>query len=72
MDARNNNVMSNIIVLNGQVVGFWKRELHTTGVIITPRFFTPLDDADMRAFDEAARRYGAFLGKPVEIAPGTN
>jgi len=70
-NARNNSVMSNIIVLNGQVVGFWKRELKRDTVIITARFFAQPTATDMRAFGSAANRYGAFLGKSVVIASQT-
>ena len=68
MDARNNNVMSNIVVLDGRVVGFWKRDLRKNAVTITPRFFTPLDAAGMRALAAAAQRFGAFLGASVSVA----
>ncbi|MEO7002901.1 MAG: crosslink repair DNA glycosylase YcaQ family protein, partial [Ktedonobacterales bacterium] len=71
MDARNNNVMSNIVVLNGQVVGFWKRQLQRNAVVITPRFFTPLGEPEIGAFTAAADHYGAFLGKSVVIASVT-
>ena len=49
------------MVLDGQVVGTWKRTLNKGSVDITLRPFTPLKKAAEQAFAKAARRYGAFL-----------
>lgn len=62
------NVLNNTIVLDGRVIGTWKRVLKKNSVIITPRLFAPLDEAEIRAFVAAANRYGAFLGLPASVA----
>ncbi len=57
-----------IMVLDGQIVGTWQRTIKKNEVIITPNLFTPLNEAETRAFTSAANRYGAFLDLPVHIA----
>ena len=61
-------VLNNVIVLNGRVVGIWKRVLKKDSVIITPTLFTPLNETEKPALVEAANRYGAFLGMSAHIA----
>lgn len=65
LDSRDNNLLSNTIVLGGQVIGTWKRTIKKDAVIITPNLFTPLNKDETCAFAAAANRYGAFLGLPV-------
>jgi hypothetical protein len=36
-------------------------------VILTPSLFTPLNEAETRAFAAAANRYGAFLGMTLNV-----
>jgi len=59
------NVLNNILVLDGQVVGTWKRTLKKDAVIITPSLFIPLTIAETHAFAAAANRYAVFLEKSV-------
>ena len=61
------NVLNNTIVLDGRVIGTWKRVLKKNSVIITPSLFTSLNEAEMCALVAAANRYGAFLGLPANI-----
>lgn len=67
LDSRDNNLLSNTIVLGGQVIGTWKRTLKKDAVVITPNLFTPLNKAETRAFAAAANRYSAFLGLSVNV-----
>ncbi len=60
-----NGIFSPIIVVNGQIVGIWKRALTRDAVSLTPTLFTPLNEAETRAGAGAAARYGAFLGRSV-------
>ena len=63
-----NGIFSPIVVVNGQVVGLWARVLKRSEVIVTPSLFVELDETEMRAVAEAAKRYGRFLGLPVTVA----
>ncbi len=60
-------IASPTMVLDGQVVGTWKRTLKKGSVVITPNPFTRLKKAEERAFAVAARQYGAFLGLPAVL-----
>jgi hypothetical protein len=61
------SVLNNVIVLNGRIVGTWKRVLKKDSVIITPTLFTPLNEPETRALVEAANSYGTFLSKQAHI-----
>lgn len=63
-----NGVFRPILVIDGQVVGVWNRQVKKGSVIITPGPFTALSHAEDQAVVEAANRYGAFLGLPVVSA----
>jgi len=73
--ARRSNLLENspsllahIIILDGQVVGGWKRTLKKNVVIIELNLITDLTRAENRAIADAANRYGKFLGLQVELA----
>ena len=53
------------IVVDGQVVGTWKRTLKKDTLAISPSHFTKLKRAETRAIAEAANHYGKFLGAAV-------
>ncbi len=63
-----NGILSPTIVINGQVVGTWKRTLKKGSVVITPSPFTKLKKAEKHALTTAAHQYGAFLELPVMLA----
>lgn len=63
-----NGVFSPTIVINGRVVGTWKRVLKKDRVLITPDPFYPLTKCESEAFVVAAERYAAFLGLSVAFA----
>jgi hypothetical protein len=62
------NALTFIIVVEGQVVGTWKRTLRKDSVLIEPNIFARLTKAAQRAVVAAAHRYGEFLGLAVELA----
>ena len=66
-DSRN-NILSNVMVLDGQIVGTWTRTIKKDAVMITPNLFIPLNEAETRAFAASANRYGAFLGKAAHVS----
>lgn len=62
-----NGMFRPIIVLDGQVVGIWKRAVKKGSVTITANPFTPLTERESQALLTAAEKFGAFLGLPVEL-----
>jgi hypothetical protein len=55
------------LVLDGKVVGTWKRTLQKKAVVIDSSPFTSLKKEKGRAFAAAAERYGRFVGLPVQM-----
>jgi hypothetical protein len=68
--ATNNGggILSPVIVVDGQVLGTWKRTLKKDTVLIAPAWFTPPKKAQRAALALAAQHYGAFLGLTAVIA----
>lgn len=63
-----NGIFSSAIVVDGQIVGTWKRILKKDSVVISPTLFTSLNKAEKRALAAAAHQYGEFLGLPAVLA----
>jgi hypothetical protein len=62
-----NGIFNPIIVVDGQVVGTWKRTLKKDALAITPSPFAKLTKAETRAIGAAASRYGKFFDAPVVL-----
>jgi hypothetical protein len=58
-----NGIFSPGIVVNGQIVGTWKRTMKKDAVVITPSSFTSLSEAQNQAIAAAAQLYSRFVGK---------
>ena len=54
-----------IIILDGQVVGGWRRTLNKNDVLVETSLITKLSTAEKQEVAEAVERYGKFLGLPV-------
>jgi hypothetical protein len=61
-------VFNHLLVVNGLIVGTWKRTLRKNAVVIASNVFIRLTKADTSSIAAAARRYGAFLNLPVLMA----
>ena len=55
-------MLNPIMVIQGQVVGTWKRILKKDRVVVTPRWFTTPKKSDHRALEQVTQEYGTFLG----------
>ncbi len=62
-----NGIINAAMVVDGRVVGSWKRVLRNGQVVITPGPFSPLPKAARAALVPAVRRYGQFLGVPAVL-----
>src|SRR6266446_3507417 len=60
-------LLTNTMVLDGQVVGTWKRTFKKNTVVIEANPFVPLSITETRAFAASANRYGAFLTMSVNF-----
>jgi hypothetical protein len=57
----------NLILLDGQVAGSWKRTLNAKGIDFDYQFFEKPDRAGQKLFEKAVERYGEFHGLPVNF-----
>ncbi len=63
-----NGVFQPTIVIEGRVVGTWKRVFKKGAAQLTPLPFTPFSAAQLEAFAAAAQPFGQFLEMPVTLA----
>ena len=63
-----NGMFSPSIVLNGRVVGTWRRTIKTRTVEIVCSPFTALGARERRLFAEELERFGRFVGLPVTVS----
>lgn len=60
-------ILGPILVVDGRMAGSWKRTLARDVVTLSITLFTPLDAERRAAVEQAAQRYGRFLGAPVTV-----
>jgi hypothetical protein len=62
------NGLARPILVNGRVRGSWKRVIAKEKIVVSLNYFEPLKEAAYLAAVAAVKRYGTFIGKPVETA----
>ena len=62
-----NALIPYVIVVDGQLVGTWRRTLEKDGVILTLDLLTRLSAAESKRVMSAARRFGDFVGLRADI-----
>lgn len=63
LDPRS-GLLANTMVLDGQIVGTWRRTFKKNAVAIEANPFVPLSNTETRAFAAPANRYAEFLQRP--------
>jgi hypothetical protein len=61
------NGLGYILVVDGKIVGTWKRRLKKGVISLELKLFTQLTEAENQAIALAAQRYGQFLELPVVL-----
>lgn len=61
-------ILGYIVVIDGQMVGNWKRTIGRYAVTIEMALARPLSSDERTALERAAQRYGNFLGLPVVLS----
>ena len=56
-----------IVVLNGRVIGGWRRTIKKSEVSIKTKLLAPLNGAQEEALHTTAERYGRFLGMAITL-----
>ena len=68
LEANNPAFLANVIVIDGQVVGGWKRTLRKGVVLLELNLLTKLTKTENEAVIVATEQYGKFLGLPIQFA----
>jgi hypothetical protein len=61
------NALTSIVVLDGQIVGAWRRSVRKNEVMVETNLFHPPGAAERRALESAAAHYGEFLGLAARV-----
>jgi hypothetical protein len=67
MTARGDVVFDNAIVIDGQVVGLWRRTFRSKAVDVQCATYDPFSPPEHAAFIRALERFGDFWGLPVVL-----
>jgi len=59
--------ITNVVFVDGQLVGSWKRTSEGRGVAIDATLWSKLSPAELERVTRAARGYSKFLGDPVQL-----
>jgi hypothetical protein len=59
------NALTSVIIINGLVVGYWKRALKKDKVEVTLVYYREVSKKEKELVAQAAEEYGAFLKLPV-------
>ncbi len=63
----NEFIFNPTIIVNGEIVGTWRRTFKAGMVKILLNPFKPLNNQEIMSIKEAAKDYGKFISKPVSI-----
>ena len=55
------------IVIGGRIVGTWKRNIDKAGLTVELSPFRVLLKKELKSLDKTVRRYGEFMGLPVQV-----
>jgi hypothetical protein len=61
------SLIAHIVIIDGQVVGGWRRTLKKDAILIELKLFAKLTKAENQAVSEAIEQYGEFLGLPTKV-----
>ncbi len=62
------SALGNVVIVDGQLVGTWKRTLTKNAVVVEVNLLTNLTRAERKAVDAAANGYEEFIGLTVELS----
>ena len=71
LEANDPAFIAHIIIIDGQIVGGWRRTVKKDAVIVELNLLTNLTKAEHQAVMLALDGYGNFLGLPVQLTRAT-
>lgn len=69
VSSAGNGIFFPIVLINGRVVGTWKRMLKKDTVSLQTNLFEPLQDEHMLALTDASKKYSQFIDKSLIVFP---
>jgi hypothetical protein len=60
-------VFAHAILLDGRLIGHWRREFDKKTVVVEASLYRPLNRTETRALEAAVERYGSFEGAPTRL-----
>ncbi len=67
LDARHNPLFQNTILIDGQIMGTWKRTIQKSNAIVVAKPFIKLSNPKQELLEKAVLRYSKFLEVPSEL-----
>jgi hypothetical protein len=67
VEARTSALSGHLLIVNGQIVGGWRRTVVGHKIVVEPKLLIELRKAERQAVEVATRRFGRFLELPAEI-----
>jgi hypothetical protein len=61
------SILANVVTVGGKVRGAWRRTAARAGVNVEIRVLYPFEPAEVAAVEDACRRLGRFLARPVRL-----
>jgi hypothetical protein len=61
-------LIAHVVVIDGLLVGGWRREVAGKGNVVRLKLIAPLSAAERRRVNAAGERFARFLGEPVSCA----
>lgn len=62
-----NTIFGGVIVIDGQIIGYWRRTINKKTVQMEFNPFRPMSEAEFEAAKIEAEKFGDFLGLPVAV-----
>ena len=62
-----NGIFYPVIIMNGKVIGLWKRDVKKDLVIIQTELFTKISKSTMNSIEKKFNQFGKFLEKKTEV-----
>lgn len=67
IDKRNNVIFNHSILINGNIVGGWRRELKAKTVKVTQYLFRAVTAEEKKAIEAVTKKYGSFLEREISV-----
>jgi len=67
--SRDEVFANHLVIVDGRLIGGWRRLVEKTTVVVETRLLAPLRGPERQSLAAAAERLAAFLGQPVRVRP---